>query len=161
MKLRESALTGNISGSTNLNISAVSRLRIPNRLLTGFSYSPEVRPMSQTFRHRNLLVEDDPDAREIIAMLLDHKGYDVSAAANGLGALAQLKKEIPDIIISDLNMPGMSQSELLSIVHRHWPWVPAIAMSASYNSGDRLPDGVMADAFFAKGGRPFEELLTK
>jgi len=133
----------------------------PSRLLTGSSYSPEVKPMSQTSRHRILLVEDDPDAREVIAMLLNDKGYDVSAAANGLGALSQLKKEVPDIIISDLNMPGMSGSELLSIVHRHWPSVPAIAMSASYDSGDRLPDGVMADAYFAKGGRPFEELFNK
>jgi CheY-like chemotaxis protein len=117
--------------------------------------------MSQTSRHRILLVEDDPDAREVIAMLLNGQGYDVSAAANGFGALSQLKKEIPDIIISDLNMPGMSGSELLSIVHRHWPSVPAIAMSASYDSGDRLPDGVMANAYFAKGRCPFEDLFHK
>ena len=117
--------------------------------------------MSQACKYRILLVEDDPDAREVIAMLLNEKGYDVSSAANGLGALSQLNKEVPDIIISDLNMPEMSGFELLSIVHRRWPSVPAIAMSASYDSGDRLPDGVMANAFFAKGKSQFEELFNK
>jgi CheY-like chemotaxis protein len=117
--------------------------------------------MSQTYRHRILLVEDDPDSREVIAMLLISQGYDVSTAENGLAALSQLNREVPDIIISDLNMPEMSGFELLSLVHSRWPSVPVIAMSASYDSGDRLPNGVMADAFFAKGKSQFEELFNK
>ncbi len=117
--------------------------------------------MSQTYRHRILLVEDDPDSREVIAMLLISQGYDVSTAENGLAALSELNREVPDIIISDLNMPEMSGFELLSIVHSRWPSVPVIAMSASYDSGDRLPNEVMADAFFAKGKSQFEELFNK
>lgn len=117
--------------------------------------------MSQNYRHRILLVEDDPDSREVIAMLLISQGYDVWTAANGLGALSQLNREVPEIIISDLNMPEMSGFELLSIVHSRWPSVPVIAMSASYDSGDRLPNGVTADAFFAKGKSQFEELFNK
>ncbi len=117
--------------------------------------------MSQNYRHRILLVEDDPDSREVIAMLLISQGYDVSTAENGLAALSQLNREVPDIVISDLNMPEMSGFELLSVVHSRWPSVPVIAMSASYDSGDRLPNGVMADAFFAKGKSQFEELFNK
>ncbi|MGA9061680.1 MAG: response regulator [Terracidiphilus sp.] len=117
--------------------------------------------MSRTPRQKVLLVEDDPATREIIAMLLNENGYDVSAAANGLDALSQLKMKTPDLIISDLNMPEMSGPELLSIVHRRLPSVPTIAMSATHDFRRRMPDGVIADAFFAKGRCGFDELLDK
>jgi CheY-like chemotaxis protein len=56
----------------------------------------------------------------------------------------------PIILLSDLNMPGMSGFELLSVVQRRFPSIRIIAMSGAF-SGDEVPSGVAADAFYQKG----------
>lgn len=80
-------------------------------------------------------------------------GYDVVVAEDGFGALSQLRKTLPDVMVSDLDMPGMSGFELLSVVCRRFPRILTPAMSGAY-AGDELPPGVIADAFYAKGGHP-------
>jgi two-component system cell cycle response regulator DivK len=54
-----------------------------------------------------LLVEDDPDTREMYAMFLGSVGYRVVQAANGIAALDVTKRQCPDIVITDLAMPVM------------------------------------------------------
>ncbi len=61
--------------------------------------------------------------------------------------------EMPDILLSDLNMPGMSGFELLSVVRRRFPAIQVIAMSGAF-SGDTVPTGIVADAFYEKGRSP-------
>ena len=82
--------------------------------------------------------------------ILAEIGYRVRSAENGFSALRELRQEIPGILVSDLNMPGMSGFELLSIVRRRFPAIQTIAMSGSF-SGDEVPSGVAADAFYQKG----------
>jgi CheY-like chemotaxis protein len=94
-----------------------------------------------------------------MARLLNAAGYDVSTAENGFDALLQLKRQTPDVIISDLNMPQMSGFELLSILRRRFPDIPVVAVSGAYASGDYVPGGVIADAFYAKGQHHPTELL--
>lgn len=77
-------------------------------------------------------------------------------AADGFSALAEIEREVPDILISDLHMPGMSGFELLRVVRRQFPSIRVIAISAF--SGEEIPAGVAADAFFQKG-RGFGNLL--
>lgn len=115
--------------------------------------------MADISKHRILLVDDEPSVREVIASLLEEEGYGVSMAEHGLDALVQLRTEIPDVIISDLNMPLMSGFEFLSVVRRRFPEIPVIAVSGAYESGDHVPGGVIADAFFAKGRMQLRELL--
>jgi CheY-like chemotaxis protein len=100
-----------------------------------------------------LIVEDDRSVRDSVAMLLLTAGYDVVAAADGFEALLHLRKTVPDVIVSDLNMPQMSGYELLSIVRRRFPEIITVAMSGDYH-GDTVPHGVIADSFFAKGQSP-------
>jgi hypothetical protein len=57
---------------------------------------------------------------------------------------------MPDILLSDLNMPGMSGFELLSVVRRRFPSIQVIAMSGAF-SGKTVPLGIIADAFYEKG----------
>ncbi len=57
--------------------------------------------------YKILIVEDDPDIREALTMVLESKGYNVISAQDGLEGLANLKAEIPDLLILDLLMPKM------------------------------------------------------
>jgi DNA-binding NarL/FixJ family response regulator len=68
-----------------------------------------------------LVVDDDPGVRGSVAMTLMAAGYDIIAAEDGFRALSQLRKNLPDVIPSDLDMPGMPCFELLSVVRRRFP----------------------------------------
>jgi CheY-like chemotaxis protein len=106
-----------------------------------------------------LVVDDDPSVRESVAMSLMAAGYDVVAAEDGFRALSQLRKKLPDVVLSDLDMPGMSGFELLSVVRRRFPQISTVAMSGAY-VGNELPFGVIADGFFATGGQSKNLLWT-
>ena len=64
-------------------------------------------------------------------------------------ALKEIRRSKPEIILSDLNMPGMSGFELLSVVRRRLPDIYVIATSGAY-SGPCVPRGIAADAFYEK-----------
>jgi CheY-like chemotaxis protein len=110
-------------------------------------------------KHQILVVDDEPSLREAMVLLLISSGYDVCTAEDGLGALQQLKRTSPDLIVSDLNMPQMSGYELLSVVRQHFPRILTVAMSGAYQ-GDAVPAGVIADSFYAKGSSA-KNLLAK
>ena len=115
--------------------------------------------MSNPSKHLILVVDDERMVRESTALLLRAAGYDVNTAEHGFDAILQLSRTTPDIIISDLNMPQMSGFEFLSVVRRRFPEIPVVAISGAYLSGDDVPGGVIADAFYHKGGHHPEELL--
>lgn len=102
-------------------------------------------------RLRILVVDDEPQLRESFLLVFRELGYDVRSAADGFSALSEMRNDIPDILLSDLNMPGMSGYELLSVVRRRFPEIPVIAMSGAF-SGSEVPSGVAADGFYQKGG---------
>ncbi|MFY9854074.1 MAG: response regulator [Terracidiphilus sp.] len=97
-----------------------------------------------------LIVEDEESVRTSLAEVLRVLGHRVRCASDGLAALAEINQEIPEILLSDLNMPGMSGFELLPVVRCRFPAVRVIAMSGAF-SGNQVPCGVTADAFYAKG----------
>ena len=96
-----------------------------------------------------LIVDDDGALLHLLSVIMTHSGFDVRTAQDGFAALAAIRAEIPDILLSDLYMPGMSGFELLSVVRRRFPMIPVIAMSSAY-SGPGVPAGVAADAFYEK-----------
>jgi CheY-like chemotaxis protein len=96
-----------------------------------------------------LLVDDDDALRHLLSLILTKSGYEVRSAQDGFSALAAIREEVPNILLSDLYMPGMSGFELLSVVRRKFPVIPVIAMSSAY-SGPDVPPGVAADAFYEK-----------
>jgi CheY-like chemotaxis protein len=120
---------------------------------------PPEQAMPNPAKCQILVVDDDPSVRESVAMSLMAAGYDVVAAEDGFCALSQLKKNLPDLVLSDLDMPGMSGFELLSVVRRRFPQISTVAMSGAY-VGNELPFGVIADGFFAKGGQSKNLLKT-
>lgn len=106
-----------------------------------------------------MVIDDDASIRETLALLLQSAGYETVTAINGFDALLQLKRRVPAIVLSDLNMPQMSGFELLSVVRRRFPQISVIAMSGAYDSGEAVPGGVIADAFYPKGYGTPEMLL--
>ena len=112
------------------------------------------------FPYRILIVEDEPILRELGKTLLVAQGYEVSGAEDGFEGLAALKQSLPDIIISDLQMPNMNGFEFLSVVRRRFPTIPVIVISGEF-SGISVPESVLADAFFPKGGYSTKQLFEK
>ena len=97
-----------------------------------------------------LIVDDDPSIRMSLSQILIASGNSVRSAVDGFSALIEIRQEAPEILLSDLNMPGMSGFELLSVVRQRFPAIQVIAMSGAF-SGDGVPPGVAADAFYEKG----------
>ena len=97
-----------------------------------------------------LIVDDEPLIRLSMSHALAEIGFEVRCADDGIAALGAIRQAMPDILITDLNMPGMSGFELLSVVRRRLPYLQTIAMSGSF-SGNEVPSGVAADAFYQKG----------
>jgi DNA-binding NtrC family response regulator len=63
-------------------------------------------------RDRILIVDDDQDARELIGQVLAEAGYLVEVAGDGFEALAKLLRALPDLVLTDLRMPGMHGVDL-------------------------------------------------
>ena len=91
---------------------------------------------------RVLVVDDEPDARDLINRILSDCHAQVRTAASAGEALEALQQDIPDVLVSDLGMPDVDGFELLARVQQLGPEkggkVPAIALTAFARSEDRL-----------------------
>jgi len=96
-----------------------------------------------------LVVDDEPEMRVLLAQIFGRMGHSVTMAEDGFSALERIREAMPDVLISDLNMPGMSGFELLSVVRRRLPAIYVIATSGAY-AGKDVPHGIVADAFYEK-----------
>jgi DNA-binding NtrC family response regulator len=114
--------------------------------------------MSEASKPQILVVDDDPSIRESLGMLLTSVGYDVIVAENGASAVSHLGRTVADLMVTDLNMPGMSGMDLISHVRSRYPATLIVAMSGDYQ-GDSVPAGIIADRYYPKGQHP-HNLLT-
>jgi signal transduction histidine kinase/DNA-binding response OmpR family regulator len=120
----------------------------------------ETIPVSHEFTL--LVVEDHPDMLDYITENLS-RHFTVITAANGIEALEKINRQIPNMIVSDLMMPGMDGMGLLTHVRDHKPIsdVPFILLTARADDEDRVAGYQMkADAYITK---PFNtnELLIR
>jgi CheY-like chemotaxis protein len=98
-----------------------------------------------------LIVEDEESVRTSFAEVFAYLGYRTRSVPDGLAALIEIRREVPDILLSDLNMPTMSGFELLSVIRRRFPAIYVIAMSGMFTES-QFPPGVTADAYYQKSG---------
>jgi DNA-binding NtrC family response regulator len=82
-------------------------------------------------RERVLLVDDDAHARTALAELLRDAGYVVESAADGFKALPKLQDFAPDLLLTDLRMPGMDGLELMRRARDMDPEIAAVVTTAS------------------------------
>jgi PAS domain S-box-containing protein len=97
--------------------------------------------------HRVLLADDNADLRAYIARLLTQSGYDVETVADGEAALAAARARPPDLIVSDVMMPGLDGFGVLAAI-RHDPALrdlPVILLSARAGEEARV-EGIDAGA---------------
>lgn len=101
-----------------------------------------------------LLVDDDDPVRVMLARLLRTQGYEVLQAENAPAAYRILAERKPDLIISDIVMPGESGIELRRNVASRWPGTPVILISGYSSEGpaefaSRTPNTVFVQKPFA------------
>jgi CheY-like chemotaxis protein len=82
-----------------------------------------------------LVVEDHTDTRELIAMLLNMAGYAVATAADGQQGITQASLQQPDIIVTDINMPNLTGTEMIKRLRnlQEFSSVPIIVLTAYGN----------------------------
>ena len=113
-----------------------------------------------SFAYRILIVDDESLIRNTGRLLLETQGYEVITAGDGFEGLLALKRSLPDVIISDLNMPNMSGFEFLSIVRQRFPALPVIVISGEFTAVN-CPESVLTDAYLCKGQYLPKELFQK
>ena len=85
-----------------------------------------------------LIVDDNPEIREIIQILLTGEGFQVHEAANGTQALSQLKENIFDLIILDIMMPKRDGIDVLCQLRRQGNRLPVLLLTAKSEVDDKV-----------------------
>jgi two-component system KDP operon response regulator KdpE len=107
-----------------------------------------------------LVVDDEPQIRRVMRATLSAQGYTILEAANGDAALEQFRRERPDLILLDMNMPGMDGLEACRQI-RATSSVPIIVLTVRSSEKDKVHSlDAGADDYVTK---PFgmEELLAR
>ncbi len=94
---------------------------------------------------RVLIVDDDPDIRANLADRLTSEGYQVSTAADGQAGLATIKQDDPEVVLLDLQMPGMDGMELLRRVAAE-KIQTTIAVITAYGNVERAVEAMQLGA---------------
>lgn len=100
--------------------------------------------MAQETKARVLLVEDEPDIAQFIAMELEVEGFDVRVERDGMRGMIAARQDAPDLIILDRMLPGLDGMELCRRL-RLTSDVPIIMLTALGQTRDRV-DGLNAGA---------------
>ena len=96
--------------------------------------------MSENRPNYLLLVDDDPDLLRLLAIRLEAAGYRVETASNGQEALARASVERPQLVISDMQMPGMDGAALFDALRVQHPLLPVVILTAHGS----IPDAIAA-----------------
>ncbi len=100
-----------------------------------------------------LVVEDNEDNRELVIKVLSHRGFEVVGVENGREALNRLEEVAPDVILMDINLPGMDGYEVTSRIRATTKFaaVPIIALTAHAMRGDEAKSlAAGCDAYIPK-----------
>ena len=101
---------------------------------------------------RVLVVDDDPDIRELVVGVLEDAGYEVAAAREGHAGLALAAAHRPDLILLDHNMPGCDGPCFLAGYRAQaGPHAPVVLVTATTSAAQRARAGGADDHL----GKPF------
>ena len=111
---------------------------------------------------RILIIEDDEDINQLLCKILKKEGYEVTSAYSGTEGRLLLERELPDLILLDLMLPGMKGQEITEYVRKEKQSnIPIIVLSARTALEDKVEFITMGAADYSP--TPFEpqELLVR
>ncbi|MGQ9509392.1 MAG: diguanylate cyclase [Thermodesulfobacteriota bacterium] len=110
--------------------------------------------MNKTYKGKVLIVDDAPDTLEIIGKLLSFEGFQVITASSGEEGIQFVKKEKPDVVLMDINLPGMDGNQALREIRKINP-IQSIIILTAYATVDNAIEALKQGATdFIK--KPFE-----
>ena len=88
---------------------------------------------------RILYIEDNPQNLRLVRKMLNMAGYDMLEARDGLSGVAVAARELPDLILMDINLPDINGLEATARLKAspQLAWIPVIALTANAMHGDR------------------------
>ncbi|MBL0226420.1 MAG: sigma-54-dependent Fis family transcriptional regulator [Geobacteraceae bacterium] len=95
---------------------------------------------------RILVVDDERSMREMLSILLEREGYEAVEAKNGQEALELFETSLFDLVISDIQMPGINGIELLARIKKLAPEVPVLMITA-FATAEQAVDAIKLGAF--------------
>ena len=103
-----------------------------------------------------LIVEDEHDLIKLLKYNLEKEGYKVSYTTDGSLALAEIRRETPDLVVLDLMLPGMDGLEVCRQLRRHEKFasIPVLMLTARSEEADRVGDA--EEGCGIVGARPVE-----
>ncbi|WP_269801074.1 response regulator transcription factor [Streptomyces jeddahensis] len=104
--------------------------------MSGSAPGPERAPESA--RHTVLLAEDDRAIRHALERALTLEGYDVTAVADGVEALAQAHRGRPDVLVLDVMMPGIDGLQVCRVLRAEGDRTPILMLTARVETADRI-----------------------
>jgi two-component system, cell cycle response regulator DivK len=103
---------------------------------------------------RILIADDKASSRELVRTILENFGYEVQEAEDGIKALEAIRNGLPDLVLLDLQMPGLTGHEVLAQLRadEQFANLPVVALTASAMAGDR--DKALAAGFTSYLAKP-------
>jgi two-component system sensor histidine kinase and response regulator WspE len=159
---------GHLTGATTLADGKLAMVLSAAYLTAGAHGSlavrlPRAAPRSQEVQRRRILVVDDsPLTRELISALLEAVGYDTVAAADGAEALHLLSQTQVDLVVTDLEMPGLDGLELTRQLkgHESLNRLPVIILTTRGGEEDRKKGlAAGANGYITKGDLVRQDLV--
>ncbi len=86
---------------------------------------------------RIMIVDDEQPVREALKAVIDAVGHETRTLSDGAQCLAELDRFQPDLVITDILMPGMEGLQTISELHKRQPDLPIIAISGGHRFGGR------------------------
>ena len=102
-----------------------------------------------------MIVDDDPNIRELVSALLQNHGFEACEAEDGRDALQKMMNDDPDLVIIDIMMPNMDGFELCRHLRRDYENMPILMLTAKGELASKVKGfGLGADDYLTK---PFED----
>jgi DNA-binding response OmpR family regulator len=115
--------------------------------------------MSQ--KTRILVVDDEPNIREVVELYLRREGFEVEVTADGAAALTAIERKAPDLIVLDLMMPAVDGLQITRILRQSDYDIPIIMLTAKGEEADRIAGLELgADDYVTKPFSP-KELVAR
>jgi DNA-binding response OmpR family regulator len=114
-----------------------------------------------TLKQRILVVDDEPNIREVVELYLQREGFEVETTADGAAALAAIERKAPDLIVLDLMLPVLGGLQLTRALRESKYDVPIIMLTAKGDEADKIAGLELgADDYVTKPFSP-KELVAR